>query len=173
MRILGIDCGSERTGYGVIESDGRRHTMVDAGAIRAPASKPFAERLQLIHRGVVEALTRHRPEMCAVEAVFHAVNAQSALKLAHVRGVVLLAAADAGLLVGEYSPLEVKGSVVGYGRATKQQVQMMTASLLGLREVVRPHDAADALAVAICHATRSALAASPPQGVRKVAVRHG
>ena len=173
MRILGIDCGSARTGYGVIESDGRRHRMLDAGAIRAPASKPFAERLQLIYRGVNEVLLRRQPEMCAVEAVFHAVNSQSALKLAHVRGVVLLAAAEAGLPVGEYSPLEVKGSVVGYGRATKQQVQMMTASLLGLQEVVKPHDAADALAVAICHATRSAFAPSQASGARKVASRHG
>ncbi len=172
MRILGIDCGSERTGYGVIESDGRRHRMVEAGAIHAPRTKPFSERLQLIYRGVAEALTRHEPEMCAVEAVFHAVNSQSALKLAHVRGVVLLAAAEAGLSVGEYSPLEVKGSVVGYGRATKQQVQVMTASLLGLSEVVRPHDAADALAVAICHATRTAFAPSEISRVGKVSSRN-
>jgi len=89
-----------------------------------------------------------------VETVFHGVNPKSALKLAQVRGVVMLAAAEVGLAVEEYSPLEIKGSVVGYGRATKDQVQMMTASLLGLREIIKPHDASDALAVAICHATR-------------------
>ncbi len=154
MRILGIDCGSERTGYGVVDSDGRRHRFVAAGVIRVSTKKPFAERLRLIYVGVREVLDRDQPERFAVETVFHGVNAKSALKLAQVRGVVMLAAAEVGLAVEEYSPLEIKGSVVGYGRATKNQVQLMTASLLGLREIIEPHDAADALAVAICHATR-------------------
>jgi crossover junction endodeoxyribonuclease RuvC len=154
MRILGIDCGSERTGYGVVDSDGRRHCLVAAGVIRVSAKKPFAERLRLIYVGVREVLDRDQPERFAVETVFHGVNAKSALKLAQVRGVVMLAAAEVGLAVEEYSPLEIKGSVVGYGRATKDQVQLMTASLLGLRQIVEPHDASDALAVAICHATR-------------------
>jgi crossover junction endodeoxyribonuclease RuvC len=154
MRILGVDCGSERTGYGVVDSDGRRHRLVAAGVIRVSPAKPFAERLRLIYMGVRDVLERDQPERFAVETVFHGVNAKSALKLAQVRGVVMLAAAEVGLPVEEYSPLEIKGSVVGYGRATKDQVQLMTASLLGLREVVEPHDASDALAVAICHATR-------------------
>jgi crossover junction endodeoxyribonuclease RuvC len=154
MRILGIDCGSERTGYGVVESDGRRHRLVAAGVIRVSPKKPFAERLRLIYVGVREVLDRDRPERFAVETVFHGVNAKSALKLAQVRGVVMLAAAEVGLAVEEYSPLEIKGSVVGHGHATKDQVQMMTASLLGLREIIEPHDASDALAVAICYATR-------------------
>ncbi len=155
MRILGIDCGSERTGYGVVETDGRRHRMIDAGVIRVSPRKPFAERLRLIHVGVVDVIEQQRPEQFAVETVFHGVNAKSALKLSQVRGVVMLAAAQAGLQVDEYSPLEIKGSVVGHGHAGKSQVQMMTASLLGLREIIEPHDASDALAVAICHATRS------------------
>lgn len=154
MRILGIDCGSERTGYGVVDSDGRRHRLVAAGVIRASPTKPFAERLRLIYIGVREVLERDQPDRFAVETVFHGVNVKSALKLAQVRGVVMLAAAEVGLAVEEYSPLEIKGSVVGYGRATKDQVQLMTASLLGLREVIQPHDACDALAVAICYATR-------------------
>ena len=171
MRILGIDCGSERTGYGVVESDGRRHTMVAAGVIRASPRKPFAERLRLIYVGVREVLERDQPQQFAVETVFHGVNAKSALKLAQVRGVVMLAAAEAGLDVDEYSPLEIKGSVVGYGRATKQQVQMMTASLLGLKEIIEPHDASDALAVAICHATRGPRPRPAPARTVKVPTR--
>jgi crossover junction endodeoxyribonuclease RuvC len=154
MRILGIDCGSERTGYGVVDSDGRSHRLVAAGVIQVSPRKPFAERLRLIYIGVREVLERDRPDRFAVETVFHGVNAKSALKLAQVRGVVMLAAAEGGLAVEEYSPLEIKGSVVGYGRATKDQVQLMTASLLGLREIIQPQDASDALAVAICYATR-------------------
>ncbi len=125
MRILGIDCGSERTGYGVVDSDGRRHRLVAAGVICASPKKPFAERLRLIYVGVREVLDRDQPERFAVETVFHGVNAKSALKLAQVRGVVMLAAAEVGLAVEEYSPLEIKGSVVGYGRADEGQVQMM------------------------------------------------
>ena len=154
MRILGVDCGTERTGYGVVDSDGRRHTLVAAGVIRTSPRKPLAARLEAIHRELAGLVAQHEPERFAVEAVFHAVNAKSALKLAHVRGVALLSAAQSGLDVGEYSPLEIKGSVTGYGHATKEQVQMMVASLLGLREVISPHDASDALAAAICDATR-------------------
>lgn len=154
MRILGVDCGTERTGYGVVDSDGRRHSLVVAGVIRTSPRQPLAVRLAKIHQGLVELVSSHRPERVAVEAVFHAVNAKSALKLAHVRGVALLSAAQSGLEVGEYSPLEIKGSVTGYGHASKEQVQMMVASLLGLREVISPHDASDALAAAICDATR-------------------
>ncbi len=160
MRILGIDCGSERTGYGVIDTDGRRHRMVVFGVIKTSPKAPFPDRLKKIHDGLHEILEQHRPERVAVEAVFHAVNAKSALKLAHVRGVALLCAANQGLPVGEYSPLEVKSAVVGYGRAEKSQVQMMVASLLGLDRPVASHDAADALAVALCHASRLTLDAA-------------
>ena len=154
MRILGVDCGTERTGYGVVESDGRRHTLVVAGVIRTSPRDALAVRLAVIHKELAGILATHGPERVAVEAVFHSVNAKSALKLAHVRGVALLSAALCGLPVGEYSPLEIKGSVTGYGHATKQQVQTMVASLLGLREIISPHDASDALAAAICDATR-------------------
>jgi crossover junction endodeoxyribonuclease RuvC len=156
LRVLGIDCGSERTGYGIIESDGRCHRMVVAGVIRTSPKTPFDRRLLEIASGLRELIREHRPEMAAVEEVFHGANAKSALKLAHVRGVALLVGAEAGMGLAEYSPLEVKMSVVGYGRAEKTQVQMMVRSLLGLAEVVTSLDASDALAVAICHATREA-----------------
>ena len=152
MRILGIDCGSEITGYGVVDSDGRRHELVASGIIRTSPKNPLALRLQQIHSGLEGVVRENCPDSVAIENVFYAVNVQTSLKLAHVRGVALLAAAEAGLEVGEYSPLEIKGSVVGYGRATKSQVQMMVNSLLRLGDSVRSFDASDALAVALCHA---------------------
>ena len=154
MRVLGIDCGSERTGYGVIESDGLSHRMVVAGVIKTSPRWPFEKRLLEIATGLRELIREHQPELAAVEEVFHAVNAKSALKLAHVRGVALLVIGEAGLGLAEYSPLEVKMSVVGYGRAEKSQVQLMVRSLLGLTATVESFDASDALAVAICHAAR-------------------
>ena len=155
MRIVGIDCGTEKTGYGVVESDGRCHRLISAGVIRTRPDSPLEQRLQLIATGLRGVLTQFEPNSFAVEEVFHAVNAKSALKLAHVRGVALLLAAEAGLEVFEYSPLEVKISVVGYGRAEKHQVQMMVHSLLGIGPTFQSHDATDALAVAICHGTRA------------------
>lgn len=154
MRVLGVDCGTERTGYGVIESDGRAHRLVAAGTIRTSPKEPLERRLAQIASGLREVVERHGPQAAAVEEVFHAVNARTALKLAHVRGVALLTVAEAGLELGEYSPLEIKTSVVGYGRAEKRQVQMMVQSLLGLNQELDSEDAADACAVAICHATR-------------------
>jgi crossover junction endodeoxyribonuclease RuvC len=154
MRILGVDCGTERTGFGVIESDGRSHRLLDAGVIKTSPKSPLSERLLLIASGLRAVIVAHAPESAAVEAVFHAVNAQTALKLAHVRGVALLVLAEAGLAVGEYSPLEIKTSVVGYGRAEKEQVQMMVRSLLKLDEIIKSQDASDALAAAICHANQ-------------------
>lgn len=154
MRVLGIDCGTERTGFGVIESDGRDHTMIAAGVISTSSRAPLATRLAEIAGGLRDVLREHRPEEAAVEEVFHAVNAQTAIKLAHARGVALLTIAEAGLALGEYSPAEVKTSVVGYGRAGKEQVQMMVRSLLHLDQT-QPEDASDALAVAVCHATRT------------------
>jgi crossover junction endodeoxyribonuclease RuvC len=152
--VLGIDCGSERTGYGVIDSDGATHRMIAAGVILASPKRPFAERLLEIASGLRVLIRLHLPEAAAVEEVFYAANVKTALKLAHVRGVALLAAAEAGLELAEYSPLEVKTSVVGYGRAEKCQVQVMVQSLLGVSAAIQSEDACDALAVAICHATR-------------------
>jgi crossover junction endodeoxyribonuclease RuvC len=156
MRILGIDCGSARTGYGVIESDGRDHRMLVSGVICTDTRTPFEKRLLEIASELRRLMLEHRPQFAAVEEVFHAVNAKTALKLAHVRGVALLVIAEAGIQLAEYSPLEVKINAVGYGRAEKCQVQLMVQSLLGLSEAIASEDAADALAVALCHATHEA-----------------
>jgi crossover junction endodeoxyribonuclease RuvC len=158
VRIFGIDPGSVRTGFGCVESDGSRHRLVRCGAITAPARAAFSDRLHHIHAALVEMLAECRPDAVAVESVFHAVHARSALQLGHARGVALLAASQAGLAVTEYPPAEVKRAVVGYGRAEKHQVQHMVALLLGLAEPPEPFDASDALAVAICHVHTSAFA---------------
>ncbi|HLG96931.1 MAG TPA: crossover junction endodeoxyribonuclease RuvC [Bryobacteraceae bacterium] len=155
MRILGIDCGTEFTGYGLIDSDGRSHRIVDAGCIRTNSKDPLERRLLAIASGLRGVIGSHRPESAAVEEVFYAQNVKTALKLSHARGVVLLTIAEAGLLLGEYSPLEIKTSVVGYGRAEKHQVMRMVHSLLGLEAQIESEDACDAIAVAICHATHS------------------
>jgi len=157
VRVLGIDCGTERTGYGVIESDGAQHSMIEAGVLKTEAKHPLAHRLLIISHGLRGVIERFSPDCAAIEDVFYSVNARSALKLAHVRGVALLMVAECRLPLGEYSPMEVKMSVVGYGRAEKSQVQMMVRSILSLNEEL-PEDASDAIAVAICHATRAAAA---------------
>ena len=152
MRVLGIDPGSQRTGYGCVDSDGRRHRLVDCGAIRAAAAgNGFPERLAAIHRELTRVIRECTPECVAIENLFHATNVRSALLLGHARGVAIVAAVEAGLPVVEYSPAEIKRSVVGYGRAEKIQVQRMMKLLLGLDRIPSPHDAADALAVAVCH----------------------
>ena len=151
MRVFGIDPGSERTGYGCVDTDGRVTRLVTCGAVRALPNDAFPERLARIHRELSALLGHCTPDCVAIENVFHAVNVRSALKLGHARGVAMLAAVEAGCPVAEYSPTEIKRCVVGYGRADKQQVQQMIKLLLGLTQVPSPHDAADALAVAICH----------------------
>jgi crossover junction endodeoxyribonuclease RuvC len=151
VRVFGIDPGSERTGYGCLETDGSRHRIVLSGAIGTRTFTSFPQKLQVIHLGLGELLGKCRPDCVAIESVFHAVNVRSALKLGHARGVAMLAAVEAGLPVVEYSPAEIKRAVVGYGRAEKQQVQQMVKLILGLASLPTPHDAADALAVAICH----------------------
>jgi crossover junction endodeoxyribonuclease RuvC len=155
MRVLGIDCGSENTGYGVIDSDGLSHQMVAAGTIQTSPKEPIGTRLATIASGLRDVIREYVPDSAAVEEVFHAANTKSALKLAQVRGVALLVVAEERLVCGEYSPLAVKQSVVGYGRADKSQVQFMVRSLLGAQTPVDMPDACDALAVAICHATSS------------------
>jgi crossover junction endodeoxyribonuclease RuvC len=151
MRVLGIDCGSRVTGYGVIDTDGADCVYVSCGAIRTKSSDPLAERLKCIHEGIAQIIRQLQPETAAFENVFYATNVQSALKLGHVRGVSMFAAAEANLAVFEYSPLEVKSAVTGYGRAEKPQVQQMVRALLKLNAPPEPYDASDALAVAICH----------------------
>jgi crossover junction endodeoxyribonuclease RuvC len=151
VKIFGIDPGSERTGYGCIDTDGSRHRLVICGALTAPARTSFPDRLLVIHEGLTTLLAEHRPDCVAIEDVFHAKNVRSALKLGHARGVALLAASQAGVTVIEYAPAEIKRAVVGFGRAEKHQIGQMIKLLLGLESVPTPHDAADALAVAVCH----------------------
>jgi crossover junction endodeoxyribonuclease RuvC len=151
VRIFGIDPGSVRTGYGCVESDGTRHHLVLCGAISAPARLPFPDRLLKIHEELRVLIAECRPDGVAVESLFHAVNARSALQLGHARGVALLTASQAGVPIAEYTPAEIKRAVVGYGRAEKPQVAQMIRLLLGLAEAPQPLDVSDALAVAICH----------------------
>ncbi len=152
MRVLGIDCGGEYTGYGVVEqdADGILYHLC-SGAIRLFPREALELRLMKICQRLGEIIAAYAPEIVAIEDVFYAVNVKSALKLGHVRGVAMLTAAQAGLPVIAYSPLSIKSAVVGYGRAEKSQVQLMVARLLELPEPPEPPDVADALAIAICH----------------------
>jgi crossover junction endodeoxyribonuclease RuvC len=155
MRVFGIDCGTNCTGYGVVDvQSGRLETRliaVAAGGLKLSKDQPLSMRLAYIFAELTALLELHRPDVVAVEEVFYSVNAKSALKLGHVRGVALLAAAMRGLPVAEYAPLTIKSAVVGYGLAQKSQVQFMVARLLNLDRSPEPADAADALAIAICH----------------------
>lgn len=155
MRVFGIDCGTECTGYGVVDVDnaGRepRLRAIAAGGIVLSKRDTLPVRLARVYAELSTLIAMHQPEVVAVEEVFFAANAKSALKLGHVRGVALLAAANLGLPVAEYAPLSVKSAVVGYGLAKKEQVQFMVARLLELEREPEPADAADALAIAICH----------------------
>src|ERR1700679_390219 len=174
MRVLGIDCGTEYTGYGIVDlvfgrdrdrprdaghrdprystrPENDRLVCIACGAIKVSPRDPMPTRLARIARGLEELIALHQPNRVAIEDVFYAVNVKSALKLGQVRGVAMLTAASAGLDVAEYSALSIKSAVVGYGKAEKQQVQQMVARLLRLDEIPEPADAADALAIAICH----------------------
>ncbi len=161
MIVLGVDPGSLRTGYGVVESDGRRHRLIERG-ILAPGSRlSLPEKLRHIHEGVAQLIARLVPDALAVEDVFHAANTRTALVLGHVRGVVLLAGAQAGLPVHEYPPATVKQQVTGFGRAEKTQVAFMVTRLLELATPSEAGDATDALAVALCFACRQTGLALP------------
>ncbi len=162
MKIFGIDPGSDRTGYGCIETDGSCHRIVASGAVRAPTLASFPEKLLNIHTGLASLLCEFRPDCVAIENLFHAIHARSALLLGHARGVAMLAAVEAGLPIAEYTPAEIKRAVVGYGRADKHQVQQMVKLILGLAAAPTPYDAADALAVAICHMHSTAPRARVP-----------
>jgi crossover junction endodeoxyribonuclease RuvC len=151
MRVLGIDCGSRITGYGVVDTNGVDCSLVGYGAIRVETSDPLPLRLKFVHARLAEFIREFRPDAAAFESLFYASNEQSALKLGHVRGVSMFAAVQANVPVFEYSPLEVKSAVTGYGRAEKSQVQQMIRALLKLDALPEPYDASDALAVAICH----------------------
>ncbi len=169
MRVFGIDCGTECTGYGVVESDatGREPKLrgIAAGGILLSKKLTLPVRLSRVYAELTALIVLHQPAVVAVEDVFFAANAKSALKLGQVRGVALLAAANLGLPIAEYAPLSVKSSVVGYGLAKKEQVQFMVARLLELEREPEPADAADALAIAICHIhTAQTLAAQTAAG---------
>ncbi|HEX3822035.1 MAG TPA: crossover junction endodeoxyribonuclease RuvC [Candidatus Sulfotelmatobacter sp.] len=152
MRVLGIDCGGEYTGYGVVEIlPDRKLCCLTCGAIKLSPREPLPRRLSCIYMHLGAIINEHQPDEVAIEDVFYALNVKSALKLGQVRGVAMLAAAAAGLEVAEYSPLTIKSSVVGYGRAEKQQVQSMVTRLLDLAAPPETMDASDALAIAICH----------------------
>src|ERR1700691_566132 len=165
LRVLGVDPAvAGATGYGVIEIEGNRARVMRFGALKLPARATFAVRLREIHFLISGLVEQFAPDAVAVESVFTALNMRTALKLAEMRGVVLLAAAQAQISAHSYAPREVKASVAGFGGASKQQVQQMVRSLLGLPDCPQPSDAADALAVALCHAqvsrARDRLAAS-------------
>ena len=151
MRVLGIDPGSETTGWGVVEGDSRSYRLVEFGVVKSKTSATHASRLFKIFNGLEEVVERLKPDACAIEEAFYAVNPKVILKLGQVRGVALLVAESAALEIGEYAPRLVKQTVAGYGNADKRQVQEMVRVLLSLQTVPEPHDAADALAVAICH----------------------
>jgi crossover junction endodeoxyribonuclease RuvC len=157
MRVLGIDCGGEYTGFGVVEADGKgRLQSLACGAISLKTKEPLEKRLETIFLKLSAVIEEYAPEVAAIEDVFFSVNAKSALKLGHVRGVAMLAAARHNLPVVAYAPLSVKSAVVGYGRAEKSQVQLMVTRLLKLPQIPEPPDIADALAIAICHCNTSA-----------------
>jgi crossover junction endodeoxyribonuclease RuvC len=158
MRVLGIDPGSQTTGWGIVEGDGRKYSLIDFGSIRAPSSLKFSARLLKMCNGLEDVIAKHRPEACALEDAFLATNVKVSMKLGQVRGVVLLVAERAALDIHEYSPRLIKQTVVGYGNAEKHQVQEMVRLLLSLKTIPAPHDAADALAVAICHFHHSTFA---------------
>jgi crossover junction endodeoxyribonuclease RuvC len=161
MLVLGVDPGSRHTGYGAVETDGRRHRLVEMGTIAASPRLSLPEKLRTIHAGVAALIARLCPDALAVEDVFHAANTRTALVLGHVRGVVLLAGAEAGLPVHEYPPATVKHQITGFGRAEKTQVAFMVTRLLALPGDAEPGDATDALAVALCLACQGRAAGVP------------
>ncbi len=152
MRIVGVDPGMATTGYGVVESDGCRSVLIEYGCIRTSAEDRAQERLGRIYRELHAVVTRTGGQVMAVEKLFFSKNSASAMQVGEARGVVILAGHHAGLPVFEYTPLQVKQAVTGFGRAEKRQIQQMVACLLALKQLPRPDDAADALALALCHA---------------------
>ena len=156
MIVLGIDPGTVAAGFGAVEQRAGRTRLVECGAVRAPRARHLAERLRLIHDGLAAVLGRVRPDVAVVEKPFAGTNLATAIAIGEARGVALLACAAARVTVEEYSPAEIKRSVTGRGGARKEQVALMVKAILGLAEAPRPADAADALAVAICHAQAGA-----------------
>ena len=169
MRVLGIDPGSRITGYGIVDLHGNKIRYVASGTVTSSSSAPMADRLQVIHAGLVEVIQRYQPTVAAIETIFAAKNVQSSLKLGQARGVLLLAVAQSGLSATEFAPTRVKKAVVGVGRADKGQVQQMVKILLGLPKVAS-QDASDALAVAICRCQHRDLPAAWPPAAAKAGI---
>jgi crossover junction endodeoxyribonuclease RuvC len=155
MRILGIDPGTQVVGYGLVEPQGNRILLIGFGVIRAPMKAPYPERLLRIHDEIVRVIREQKPDAVAIEEAFYGKSASAALRMGEGRGVALVAVAQEARMLHQYTPAEVKKAVVGNGRAHKSQVQQMVRLILGLREAPEPEDAADALAVAICHCNRA------------------
>ena len=155
MRILGIDPGTGILGFGVIDHDGRRPALVDAGVIRTPPHQPLPERLVTIYSELSEIFDTHKPHALSVEQLFFARNVTTAISVSHARGIVLLLGQQRQIPIFEYTPMQIKQAVTGYGRADKKQIQEMVRVLLGLKEIPKPDDAADALAAALTHTTQA------------------
>ena len=155
MRILGIDPGYGITGFGVIDADRGNMQLLSCGAITTPAGMDFPARLEIIYHDICQLLDQAKPDVVAIEELFFGQNVTTGIGVAQSRGVILLAAQQAGLEVFSYKPMQVKQAVVGYGNATKHQVQDMTKRLLGLSKMPKPDDAADAIAIALCHGRSS------------------
>lgn len=154
MRILGIDPGTGIVGFGVIDSNGFKHRMVDAGVIRTPAHQALDLRLLTIYQGIEEVVRLNKPEIAVIEKLFFAQNVTTAISVSHARGVMMLALAQKEIEIVEYTPLQIKQAITGYGRAQKKQIQEMVKAMLNLKEVPQPDDCADALAAALTHSTR-------------------
>lgn len=167
MRVLGIDPGSETLGWGVVDGVGSRYSMVAFGTVKSNPKQPFSQRLLNIYNGVAEVMAEHSPDVLSVEDTFYAVNVGVALKLGQVRGITLLLAEQRGIEIAEYAPRLIKQTVVGNGAADKQQVGHMVKVLLGLKAIPTPHDAADALAIAICHFHHAGLQDKVKQALKK------
>ena len=168
MRVLGIDPGSETLGWGIVEGSGLKYTVVEFGVVKSNPRQPFAKRLANIYEGVSTVIESFQPDVVSIEEAFYAVNAGVAIKLGQVRGVMLLLAEQRGLEIAEYAPRLIKQTVVGYGAAEKRQVQEMVKLLLRLKAIPTPHDAADALAIAICHFHHAGMRSRIEKSVRKV-----
>ncbi len=152
MIVMGIDPGYAIVGYGIIQYDSGRFKVIDYGAITTDAGTPFNERLESIYDEFISITAKYKPDVMAIEKLFYNTNAKTVIDVGQARGVLMLAAQKSGMKIFEYTPLQVKQSVVGYGRAEKKQVQEMTKRILNLKAVPKPDDTADALAMAICHA---------------------
>ena len=168
MRVLGIDPGSETLGWGIVDGSGLKYAVVEFGVVKSNARDPFAKRLANIYEGVSAVIESFQPDVVSIEEAFYAVNAGVAIKLGQVRGVMLLLAEQRGLEIAEYAPRLIKQTVVGYGAAEKRQVQEMVKLLLRLKSIPTPHDAADALAIAICHFHHAGMKSKIEKSLKKI-----